>query len=173
MKERQIWQLIGRVTRLVSDVGEHRAGHYGDGDGSGEVVVTTIALVPQVKRLLVFTLFPRQRHLTHEGILQHVVVVDLRDAARKTIFTVNRMFPHVRYCLCPKKKHKPRCWLAGWLSSCRRAPWCWRRGCVCFRRPESEPSVLHIGLSRRGLKLDTNKSMTSCFNNPPATYNCV
>lgn len=61
----------------VSDVGEHRAGHYGDGDCPGEVVVLAIAFVPQVERLLEIALLGWQRHLTHEGIHQHVVVVDL------------------------------------------------------------------------------------------------
>lgn len=65
------------ASTLISDVGEHCAGHYGDCDGSGEVVVGAVALVPQVERLLEVALLSRQRHLTHEGVHQHVVVVDL------------------------------------------------------------------------------------------------
>lgn len=75
--------LTGRFLWSVSDVLELVAGKYGDSEGSREVIVTAVALVPQVERLLEIALLNWQRHLTHEGIFQHVVVVDLRDAARE------------------------------------------------------------------------------------------
>lgn len=60
-----------------SDVGQHRAGLDGQSDGTGEVVVLAVALVLQVQGLLERPLFSRQRHSAQEGVLEHVVVVDL------------------------------------------------------------------------------------------------
>lgn len=64
---------------MGSNVGENRAGYYGNGEGSREVVVTAIALVSQVERLLELTRLCRQCHLTQEGVLQRVVIVDLKE----------------------------------------------------------------------------------------------
>lgn len=41
-----------------------------------------ITFALQVERLSELALLGWQRHLTHEGVLQHVVVVDLRVGAR-------------------------------------------------------------------------------------------
>lgn len=74
---RALWN-FRNVSRLqILDTGEYRARQYRNSDGTREVVVTAIALVLQVERFLYFSLFGGQRHLTQEGVLQHVVVVDL------------------------------------------------------------------------------------------------
>lgn len=62
-----------------SNVGENVVGYYGNGEGSGEVIVTAITLVSQVECLLELTRLCRQFHLTQEGIYPHVVIVDLKD----------------------------------------------------------------------------------------------
>lgn len=134
---RALWN-FRNVSRLqILDTGEYRARQYRNSDGTREVVVTAIALVLQVERFLYFSLFGGQRHLTQEGVLQHVVVVDLRDTERQKVSALN-VHTHTHTSVC----YKPRCRLAGLLSSCRRAPWCRRRDCTCFYRPASRPSVL-------------------------------
>lgn len=62
-----------------SNVSKNRSGYYGNGEGSREVVVPAVTLVSQVECLLELTRLCRQCHLTQEGILQHVVIVDLKD----------------------------------------------------------------------------------------------
>lgn len=63
----------------VSDARQHRAGHHGDGDGTGEVVVLTIPFILQVECLLDLALLRGQRHFPQEGVHEDIVVVDLRD----------------------------------------------------------------------------------------------
>ena len=73
----------------ASDSGEHTAGHQGDGEGPWEVVVTVIALVPQVDGVLhELTGFSRQGHLTQEGVLNHVMVVDLEGIEERSVSTL-------------------------------------------------------------------------------------
>ena len=72
----------------ASDAGEQTAGHQGNSDGPWEVVVTVIALVPQVDSVLLeLTGFSHQGHLTQEGILYHVMVVDLEGIEERLLNT--------------------------------------------------------------------------------------
>lgn len=94
---RALWN-FRNVSRLqILDTGEYRARQYRNSDGTREVVVTAIALVLQVERFLYFSLFGGQRHLTQEGVLQHVVVVDLRDTERQKVSALN---VHTHTLLC-------------------------------------------------------------------------
>lgn len=67
------------------------------------------ALVFQVERLVDFALVDEQRHLTQEGVGEHVVVVDLRNAASErereravSEFNTNNAETH-------SDSHQPRC----------------------------------------------------------------
>lgn len=71
---------------IWSDVGERGGGEEAHSEHAREVTVLAVALVAQVKRVLLLTLvgLAEQDHLTQEGVHDHVLVVEL-SAARGRI----------------------------------------------------------------------------------------
>ena len=73
----------------ASDASELTAGHQGNDEGPWEVVVTVIALVPQVDCVLLeLTGLGHQGHLTQEGVHHHVIVVDLEGIEESSLNTL-------------------------------------------------------------------------------------
>ena len=73
----------------ASDASELTAGHQGNGEGPWEVVVTVIALIPQVDRVLLeLTGLSHQGHLTQEVVNHHVMVVDLEGIEERSLSTL-------------------------------------------------------------------------------------
>lgn len=64
---------------MTSDVGESGGGNEAHSERAREVVVLAVALVTEMKRVLLLPLVgvTEQDHLTQEGVHDHVPVVDL------------------------------------------------------------------------------------------------
>lgn len=70
---------------MTSDVGQDVAGNEAHRDETREVIVLPVSFVPQVKcvKLLQVRQVTAQGRLTHERVLQNVLVVDLIDTTER------------------------------------------------------------------------------------------